>query len=49
MCNKSGVRRWVGRWSKRVRRTSGDKIIRGIVDDGPEDVREDIAGRVDIV
>jgi hypothetical protein len=32
-----------------VRRTSGARIIRGTVGDGPEDVREDITGRVDIM
>jgi hypothetical protein len=32
-----------------VRRTRGDRIIRGTVGDGPDDVRLDIAGRVDIV
>ena len=30
-------------------RTSGAKTIRGTAGDGLEDVREDIAGRVDIV
>ena len=48
MCKSSGVRRWVGRCSIRVRRTKGDRIIRGTVGDGPEDVRLDIAGRADI-
>jgi hypothetical protein len=43
------VRRCVGRCSARVSRTRGAKIIRGTVGDGPEDVREDITGRVDIV
>ena len=32
-----------------MRRTRGARIIRGTVGDGPEDVREDITGRVDIV
>ena len=32
-----------------MRRTSGARTIRGTVGDGPEDVLEDIAGRVDIV
>jgi hypothetical protein len=32
-----------------VSRTRGARIIRGTVGDGPEDVREDITGRVDIV
>ena len=43
------MRRCVGRWSARVIRTSGAKTIRGTAGDGLEDVREDIAGRVDIV
>jgi hypothetical protein len=43
------VRRCVGRCSARVSRTRGAKIIRGTAGDGPEDVREDITGRVDIV
>jgi hypothetical protein len=49
MWRRRGVRRCVGRWSTRVRRTRGDRIIRGTVGDGPDDVRLDIAGRVDIV
>ena len=32
-----------------MRRTKGARTIRGTVGDGPEDVREDITGRVDIV
>ena len=32
-----------------MRRTKGARTIRGTVGDGPEDVLEDIAGRVDIV
>jgi hypothetical protein len=32
-----------------VRRTKGARIIRGTVGDGPEDVLEDITGRVDIM
>jgi hypothetical protein len=43
------VRRCVGRWRILVRRTKGARIIRGTVGDGPEDVREDITGRVDIM